>query len=142
MEGRGKEEGSKEPSFCVGDVCEREREGGAAVGGAGWQIFFEEANQVGGGEVEGFLEGFGGRELQGGRGGFFFLKRQVREVITVVKSVREKGRRVGMWMLTSWGCLKSEEEPMFRMVSFGSFDDGPSSLRLKALEGQRRWDRG
>ena len=56
--------------------------------------------------------------------------------------LRFPGRRVGGWVPTNWGCLKSEEEPMFRMPSFSSFDDGPSFLRLKALEVQRRWDRG
>ena len=47
--------------------------------------------------------GFGGFRWEGIAG---FLKRQVRKAITAVESAREKGRRVGVWVPTSWGVLE------------------------------------
>lgn len=48
-------------------------------------------------------------------------EREVRIVVAAIETAREKVRREGMWVSTTFGCLKSDEGPMFRMPSFGSY---------------------
>ena len=49
------------------------------------------------------------------------VEREVRIVVAAVETAREKVRREGMWVSTTFGCLKSDEGPIFRMPSFGSY---------------------
>lgn len=45
-----------------------------------------------------------------------------------------------MWLSISWAYLKSEEQPMFKKLSFGSFDDGLSVSPMKGFGGIQKME--